>query len=159
MKEIISFIKYVKHNFSKIITPDVSFTFNFVLGNCSCDMDSFTSSIIYSYYRNIQLKSISVNEDDKNGIYFHIYDNNNILYIPILNCNKGELFNRLDISELCSKYNLSEDDFLYFNEEFKIEDNNKNEKQQLLIFNKLEFDEDYYSCKILKHILISIIII
>ena len=54
MKEIINFLKTIKNKTTHIVTPEVPYYVYFVMGNSSCDMDSFLSSIVYSYFKNVE---------------------------------------------------------------------------------------------------------
>ena len=123
MKEIINFLRTIKdiNSMLKITSKSKEkYIIKFIIGNTSCDMDSFTSSVVLSYLRNVQSKFIHVN---KNEELTYLVDINkdvlNTLHIPIINCNKGELFWRLDIKELMERSEIKEEDLFYFNEEIK----------------------------------------
>ena len=125
MREIVNFLTF------KTITNIHEMNFVYVLNNSSCDMDSTLSSIVLAFMRNIenQVECKSMNE-----ITYNQFSKTNKIFIPLMNCKKGELFQRLDISLLFRKIGLNEDDVMYideiFNENNKINHNNHNEKNR-----------------------------
>jgi len=141
MKEIINFLKTIKSKTSQIISPEVPYNVYFVMGNTSCDMDSFLSSIVYSYFKNVQSGIISHDKHESvEEISYNLYDIANYVYVPIINCPKKELFNRLDIAELCLKSGLGIDDFFYYQDDFTFE----NDK---LIFKPLIYSSELLNGK------------
>ena len=144
MKEIINFLKTIKNKTTQIVTPEVPYYVYFVMGNSSCDMDSFLSSIVYSYFKNVEsglIPKIDERENKKDeDISYNIYDFGNLVYIPIINCSKDLLFSRLDIAELCKKLNLTVDDFFFFDEEIKHINNE-------IIFKPLEYSQELLNRK------------
>lgn len=99
----------------------------FVVGNASCDMDTVFSSIMLSFLKNFHQYNFNmINKNTTNEYYyFNLKDVNDLndfsqtnkirkIYIPIINCNKGELFYRLDIKKLLRAFEIEEDDFIYF---------------------------------------------
>ncbi len=95
----------------------------FVMGNTSCDMDSFLSFIVYRYFKNLQSGIISHDKRESvEEISYNLYDIANYVYVPIINRPKKELFNRLDIAELCLKFGLIIDDFFFYDEDFSFGD-------------------------------------
>ncbi len=141
MKEIINFLKTLKSKTCQIISPEVPYFVYFVMGNTSCDMDSFLSSIVYSYFKNLQSGIISHDKRESiDDISYNLYDIANYVYVPIINCPKKELFNRLDIAELCLKSGLTIDDFFFYEEDFTF-DHDK------LIFKPLVYPNDLLNGK------------
>jgi len=124
MKEIVLFIKSLYTRLNYIVDKDLKYHFNFVMGNTGCDLDSLVSSIFYAFYKNLESGLISFPEKDE--IVYSIEDNayaqlnvdvTKVIYIPIINCNKGELSWRLDITELLEKMGLTENDyFIYYSD-------------------------------------------
>jgi len=90
------------------------------MGNSSCDLDSFTSSIFYAFIKNIESGLITTCGSQ---LSFNIKEKNNIIYIPVINCPKQELYWRLEIAAICKKMELSKEDFIYFADVF--DENNK----------------------------------
>lgn len=148
MRELICFVKSIKQRFKNIVTPDKSLVLNFVLGNVTCDMDSFLSSIVLSYFRNINNGTITI-ESDK--LVFNVYNLENRIFVPIINCNKGELGWRLDIKELMNRSGLSEEDFFYFNDVFTL-----NQSDQQLVFKPAELDQELLGRKCITFIYFKI---
>lgn len=142
MKEIVNFLKTVKHKITDVVTPEVPYFVKFVMGNTTCDMDSFLTSIVYSYFKNVESGIITFKKDNEYDISYNIYDMGNIVYIPILNCSKEDLFHRLDIAELCKLNHLSENDFFFYKDEFSL-DKEKDE----LVFKSLIYSKDLLESK------------
>lgn len=115
MKELVNFLRTLYHKIDLIIN-DLSFEIIFVIGNTSCDMDSLMSSILLAYLRNLECKMITYT--NQNEITFNNFSRVNKLYIPIVNCQKGELFWRLDIAELLYQIDIEERDLFYFSDVF-----------------------------------------
>lgn len=116
MREITNFIKTISSRLSYIIDKDEKFTINIVMGNSSCDLDSVTSSFYYSFMRNLECGAIAC--ENENKIAYNIKEKNNEIFIPVINCPKGELFWRLDINQLLSKVGIKETDLFYFTDIF-----------------------------------------
>lgn len=116
MKEIISFIKTIKKSIEELIVPQCTYEIIFVMGNSSCDMDSFTCSIALSYLKNVESGFIIVK--NKEEISYNISKTDiNRVYVPIINCG-DKLSWRLDIDELLRQTNLTDKEFFYFNSTF-----------------------------------------
>mmetsp|Transcript_27873 Transcript_27873/g.29036 ORF Transcript_27873/g.29036 Transcript_27873/m.29036 type:complete len:445 (+) Transcript_27873:20-1354(+) len=113
MKELVNFLRTLSHKIDSIVN-ETSFEIVFVMGNSSCDMDSLLSSILLSYIRNIESKSITYTNQDE--ITYNNYSKVNTLHIPVVNCKKGELFWRLDTATLMKHIEIEEGDFFYFEE-------------------------------------------
>jgi len=120
MRELVNFIRTLYHKIDLIIN-DLSFEIIFVMGNASCDMDSFITSCMVAFLKNIESRSITYT--NQHEITYNNYSRINKLYVPIINCKKGELIWRLDISEILQQVELEEDDFIYFDD---IYDNKNN---------------------------------
>jgi inorganic pyrophosphatase/exopolyphosphatase len=127
MRELVNFIRTLYHKLDLIIN-DLSFEIIFVMGNSSSDMDSFITSCMVAFLRNIESRSISYT--NQHEITYNNYSRINKLYLPVINCKKGELFWRLDIAEILHQVELEEDDFIYFED---IYDNKEN----------FEFDKNF----------------
>lgn len=115
MREIVHFARTIKHKLTSIVSSDNLYRVHFVMGNSSCEMDSFASSLALSFFRNIKSGFLSTSSSQE--VTYHIQKENNI-YVPIVNCVEGELFWRLEICKLLKKLGLNEDDFFYFNASF-----------------------------------------
>jgi inorganic pyrophosphatase/exopolyphosphatase len=91
----------------------------FILNNSSCDMDSFLSSYLLSFARNfleniIIASGLTQSELTSTSLFSRNLDK---IYIPLMNCNRGELKMRLDIAFLMKNYNIPEDEMFYINDE------------------------------------------
>lgn len=115
MREVVHFARTIKHRLSSILSSDNLFRIHFVMGNCTSDMDSLTSALVLSFIRNIKSGFLSTSSSQE--VTYHIQKENDI-FIPVINCNEGELFWRLEICKLLKKIGLNEDDFFYFNTSF-----------------------------------------
>ena len=88
-----SFMRYINKNiFNNNLTKYL------ILGNITCDLDSFLSTYLLSLAKTFSLKQT------------------NNLYIPILNCERGELKYRFDIDYLTKLYKLDVNNMLYIND-------------------------------------------
>lgn len=88
-----SFLKYINKNLD-----NNNLTKYLIFGNITCDLDSFLSTFLLSIAKNYSFKP-------KNNIY-----------IPILNCERGELKYRFDIDYLTKLYKLNTNNMLYIND-------------------------------------------
>ena len=87
------FMRYINKNiFNNNLTKYL------ILGNITCDLDSFLSTYLLSLAKTFSLKPT------------------NNLYIPILNCERGELKYRFDIDYLTKLYKLDVNNMLYIND-------------------------------------------
>ena len=132
MREVANFVKSLTERIHYIIDSNEAFKIFFVIGNNSSDMDSVVSSMLYSFMKNYEIGLI--NCPSENEIEYNINSldgkTQNSIYIPVINCPKGELFWRLDIAELMQKMGLLEYDFFYFSDCF-------DEKNKTVFFSKL----------------------
>ena len=88
-----SYMRYINKNiFNNNLTKYL------ILGNITCDLDSFLSTYLLSLAKTFSLKPT------------------NNLYIPILNCERGELKYRFDIDYLTKIYKLNQNNMLYIND-------------------------------------------
>lgn len=124
MKELVNFIRTLYHKIDDIVNT-LPYEIVFVMGNSSCDLDSALSSILLSFLRNIESKSITYTCQKE--ITYNNYSKINKLYIPVINCPKGELFWRLDIKELFETVQIEQTDFFYYTDVF--------DKEGKVIFN------------------------
>jgi hypothetical protein len=115
MKEIVKFLKCISSRINYIVDSETAFKIYFVMGNSSCDLDSFTSSIFYAFMKNIECGLLTT---CNSKLSFNIKEKNNEIYIPVINCEKEELFWRLEISALCKKMELGKQDFVFFADVF-----------------------------------------
>lgn len=139
MKEIISFIKTINKSIAELIVPQHKYEIVFVMGNSSCDMDSFTCATTLSYLRNIESGFILVK--NKEEISYSISKTEvNRVFIPIVNCG-DKLSWRLDIDELLRQMNLTEKEFFYFNTAFSY----SNGQLSFLPLKELEVNQDKLS--------------
>ena len=113
MRELVNFLRILKNKLDLIIA-DAPYEIVFVMGNVSCDMDSVLSSILLAYMKNLESKSLEYTS--QNETTFTNYAKTNKLYIPVINCPKGELFWRLDIAELFWYLDLEENDLFHYEE-------------------------------------------
>ena len=100
----------------------------YILGNTSCDLDSFLSSYLLSFPKNF-LKS-NLNSTSP-------------LYIPLINCRRHELSHRFEIDYLCKKYNINTSNFAYFPDKQIQQDllTNNNAKVILVDHNKPDMSQ------------------
>ena len=72
----------------------------FVLGNVSCDLDSFLSSYLLSVANNFGKEETSQ------------------IYIPIINCPRKELKYRFDIEYIAKRFNIDIENMIYIDDDF-----------------------------------------
>lgn len=118
MREITNFLITIYSRLTYIIESKEVFKINLVIGNASCDLDSVCSSFLFSFMRNYECGLLSSLSENK--IAYNIKDKENEIYIPVINCPKGELFWRLDINQLLSKMGIKENELFYFQDVFDI---------------------------------------
>ncbi len=95
----------------------------FILGNISCDLDSFLSSILLSLSKNI------LNNNNNN---FHYY-------FPLINCKREELKYRFDIDYLIKRFGINTKNMLFIDD--KIINNLLNKKNfNLILVDHNNFD-------------------
>ena len=91
----------------------------YVMGNTSCDLDSFLSSYLLSLAKNFTNKS-------------------NMLYLPLINCTRNELTYRFDIDYVCKRFHINRHSLPYINDKKIMRDlkTNKSAKVILVDHNK-----------------------
>ena len=104
MEKVKSFIEEETFNASLVYKEKIEEKLNICLGNVSCDMDSSIGVYILSYY----LTHLNNYFEDKGN-----FDN---LYIPIVNCPRGELESRLDIAYHFQKNDIDIKKLVYIND-------------------------------------------
>ena len=88
----------------------------FVLGNVSCDLDSFLSSYLLSVANNFSKHEI------------------NQIYIPIINCPRKELKNRFDLDYLTKRFSIDTENMNYIDDDFfKRQIRKKNKAKFILV--------------------------
>jgi len=102
-----------------------------ILGNKSCDMDSFISSFSLSLIRNLYQNNAIPTEINLKNL--------NKIYIPILNCKKEDFNDRLDISHLCLKNKIKYENFIFWDDEVLLKFFSKSEKKGKKFSNKNYF--------------------
>jgi exopolyphosphatase len=109
----------------------------YVLNNDSCDMDSFLSAIILSVSRNLKKGTLLTLSEDlntaNNNPKYEPNPNAESIYMPLMNCKRGELKTRLDINFLIQKFKLNENDLFYINDEAVINDLNNSLAELILV--------------------------
>jgi hypothetical protein len=118
MREITNFIRTLKSRLNYIIDIDEIWEINFVMGNASCDLDSVTSSIFYTFMKNLQTGLLTFTSSTE--INYNVKEEKNRIFIPIINCKESEFFWRLEISELFKQMGLNTNDFFYFDDVFDV---------------------------------------
>jgi inorganic pyrophosphatase/exopolyphosphatase len=138
-------IKIIRDSYFKLIETNSlkSEIVYFVMNNSSCDMDSFISSISLAAARNLQEDVFTFN--NQNELELSSYNNSlvNKIYIPLMNCKRGELKNRLDIAFVMKKFKIEEENLFYINDpevEQYINENSQNFNFKIILVdhNKLE---------------------
>jgi len=133
-------------------------SYNYVLTNVSCDMDSVVSSILLSFAYNIQnLSSLDwdnyfQNEDSEEKSKKVENNQDKHFFIPLINCKKSEFKFRLDLVYLFKVYNINYE-HLFFIDEFNLENHFKDEKLHKIILvdhNKLDFSQSNLSNNIIE---------
>ena len=124
IKNINEYLKILKNEYSelnlaKIINQEKAITREnkkliYILGNTSCDLDSFISCLFLSIFRNLLIKT-------ENLITKNLR-NSKVLYIPIFNCNSNDFCDRLDIYFLLKKYDIAIENLIFINDTKLIED-------------------------------------
>ena len=102
----------------------------FILGNTSCDLDSFLSSLLLSIFRNFF--------KDNN----FILKANKTIYIPLFNCNRADFCDRIDICYLMQKYNVNIENLIFVDDliiknEFKLYQFLDNSQEDLFKLGKI----------------------
>ena len=84
----------------------------FILGNSTCDMDSALSAYLLSIGKNIRKRLVVI--DDSNSV--SIDPSAGEIYLPVLNCPRGEFSSRLDGKFIFDKFHINEEDFFYIDD-------------------------------------------
>ena len=84
----------------------------FILGNNSCDLDSALSAYLLSIGENINCGTINLSKKEEPSLN----ENATILYIPVLNIQRGTLPYRIDVKYIFNKFNIDENDFWYISD-------------------------------------------
>ena len=117
-----NYLKEIRYAFyTKMIPKKV-----FILGNTSCDIDSTLSAYLLSIGKNIREETVII--DDSNCVSLN--NNAKILYLPVINCKRGELISRLDCAYIFEKFRLNQEDFFYIDDIEVSEKTFKNSKGQ-----------------------------
>jgi len=88
--------------------------FIFIIGNTTCDMDSFISTLLLSVFKNFLY-------ENKNILNKNLKNSKNI-YFPIFNCKRSDFCDRLDIFYLLKKYQIETENLLFIDDEKIIEE-------------------------------------
>ena len=103
-----NYLKEIRYAFyTKMIPKKV-----FIIGNISCDIDSTLSAYLLSIGKNIREETVII--DDSNCVSLN--NNAKILYLPVINCKRGELISRLDCAYVFEKFRLNQEDFFYIDD-------------------------------------------
>lgn len=110
----------------------------FVLGNSTCDVDSALSAYLLSIGQNIRRKVIII--DESNTVRFN-YEAGEI-YVPVLNCPRGEFKSRLDGKYIFDKFHINDEDFFYIDDQELKEEHFKNDsdKNYVILVDHSELD-------------------
>jgi len=103
MNKLLNFINetYIA---SLVYKENIEEQLNICLGNVSCDMDSTIGAYILAYF-----------ETHKNN-YYNDPGNYENLFIPVVNCPRGELEARIDISHHLKKFNIDLNKLVYISD-------------------------------------------
>ena len=121
----------------------------FILGNNTCDLDSSLSAYLLSIGENINCGTITLSKKGKPSLN----EKATILYIPVLNIQRGTLPFRIDVKYIFNKFNIDENDFWYISDSIFDPHNlfryknyeNKNIKTSLiLVDHTILIDEEKY---------------
>lgn len=110
---------------------------NVCLGNVSCDMDSTIGVFILGYYLT-----------HKNR-YFDDLGNYDDLYLPVVNCKRGDLVARLDISYHFKKFGIDTNLLIYI-DDLDLDHYSKNKLLKLCIIdhNKLDIEQSHWDSSV-----------
>jgi inorganic pyrophosphatase/exopolyphosphatase len=100
MNKLLDFI-HESHVASLVYKENIDEKLNICLGNVSCDMDSTIGAYIVAYF-----------ETHKNE-YYKDPGNYEDLYIPVVNCPRGELEARIDIAHHLKKFDIDLSKLVY----------------------------------------------
>lgn len=122
----------------------------FILGNNTCDMDSALSAYLLSIGKNIEKKTVILNESGKPSINLDAKK----IYLPVLNIKRGSLPHRIDVKYIFDKFGIDDNDFWYISDEifdqknlFKYKNNENNIKTSIILVDHtiLMEEENYLS--------------
>ena len=114
-----SFLNYIEKSLNKTNLKKY-----LILGNVTCDLDSFISTFLLSIAKNFS------------------FIPRNRLYIPILNCERGDLKYRFDIDYLTKLYKLNKQNMFYINDPNIKNLLKKNDNKIILVdHNKLDIEQ------------------
>lgn len=134
MDNVKNFIENETFNASLVYKENIDEKLNICLGNVSCDMDSSIGVYILAYYLT------NLNK------YYNDIGNFDYLYIPVINCPRGELESRLDIAFHFHKYNIDIKKLVYINDidlNFYASKNLLN--LSIIDHNKLDVSQEYFA--------------
>lgn len=124
------YLMEIKSQFNKFHNNNNNKQIHFILGNKSCDMDSFISVFLLSIFRNF-FQEENNNNNNNNPINF--LSESNKIFVPIINCKREDFNDRLDIYYLLRKNNIEEKNFIFWDDEnlinFFEENCNENSKE------------------------------
>ena len=121
----------------------------FILGNNTCDLDSALSSYLLSIGENIDCGTINLSKKGKPSMN----ENAKIVYIPVLNIQRGTLPYRIDVKYIFNKFNIDENDFWYISDpifdphnlfRYKNSENRNIKTSIILVDHTLLIDEEKY---------------
>ena len=121
----------------------------FILGNKTCDMDSAISCYLLSIAKNLSEDIITITSGNPT-----INSNTDKIYLPVLNCPRGSLKNRLEVKYIFDTYKINEDDFWYISDEifseeklFQYNNDKKIETSIILVDHTILDDSQIYLSK------------
>ena len=121
----------------------------FILGNNACDLDSALSVYLLSIGENINCGTINLSKKGKPSLN----ENATILYIPVLNIQRGTLPYRIDVKYIFNKFNIDENDFWYISDpifdphnlfRYKNHENKNIKTSLILVDHTILIDEEKY---------------
>lgn len=120
----------------------------FIVGNTTCDIDSVLCAYILSIGKNLRHGCIKI---DDSGIP-SIVDESKEIYLPVINCQRGEYKTRLEGQNIFKKFKIKEEDFLYMNdpelqEKALIEGNNDKQTTNIILVDHsiLDINQKYFA--------------
>jgi inorganic pyrophosphatase/exopolyphosphatase len=108
----------------------------YILCTTACDMDSVVSALSLSIFKNILANVLTI-QDDK----VIINPDPECVYLPLINCYRGELKTRLDVTFVMKKFNIDSELFVYRNDMMVNEDLQENTSFILVDHNRLDTQE------------------
>ena len=108
----------------------------FIMGNNTCDMDSSLSAYLLSIGKNIKQGVITLSKKGNPSLN----SETKILYLPVLNIQRGTLPHRIDVKYIFDQFGIDENDFWYVSDEifnqnklFQHKNNTNNIKTSLIL--------------------------